>query len=354
VVQTIRFVEVEGRRVAVGTVGEGPPVVIGGWWMSHLEHDWRNPAFRRFVGALGRHRTVIRYDRPGTGLSADGQNPPGALAAELAVLAGVIDALGLERPGLYAGSSGGPVACALAAERPDLVDRLVLYGSYANGADIADPEARESILAIVRGHWGLGSRVLADVFMPTGGGAERAAFAEYQREVASPELAAKDLEAVYSYDVRDLLGRISAPTTVVHRSDDTAIPARLGTELAAAVPGASLTMLDGSEHFPWRGDAAAAAEAILAGLGVSDPQVEIPAEPEGEPAPPEPPPGTELSGRELEVLRLVALGRSDREIAEELVLSPHTVHRHVANIRTKLRLPSRAAAAAHAARLGLL
>jgi ATP/maltotriose-dependent transcriptional regulator MalT len=62
----------------------------------------------------------------------------------------------------------------------------------------------------------------------------------------------------------------------------------------------------------------------------------------------------ELSPRELEVLRLVAQGLSDAEIAERLVLSQHTVHRHVANVRTKLRLPSRAAAVAYAAREGLL
>jgi DNA-binding CsgD family transcriptional regulator len=62
----------------------------------------------------------------------------------------------------------------------------------------------------------------------------------------------------------------------------------------------------------------------------------------------------ELSGRELEVLRLVAGGLSDREIARRLVLSPHTVHRHVANIRTKLGLPSRAAAAAYATRIGVI
>jgi DNA-binding CsgD family transcriptional regulator len=53
-------------------------------------------------------------------------------------------------------------------------------------------------------------------------------------------------------------------------------------------------------------------------------------------------------------LELVASGLSDAEIADRLVLSPHTVHRHVANIRAKLRLPSRAAAAAHAARIGLI
>jgi DNA-binding NarL/FixJ family response regulator len=61
-----------------------------------------------------------------------------------------------------------------------------------------------------------------------------------------------------------------------------------------------------------------------------------------------------LTPRELEVLRLVARGMSDAAIAEELVVSPHTVHRHVANIRAKLRLPSRAAAVGYAGRVGLL
>jgi DNA-binding NarL/FixJ family response regulator len=64
--------------------------------------------------------------------------------------------------------------------------------------------------------------------------------------------------------------------------------------------------------------------------------------------------GGELTARELEVLRCVADGLSDAEIAERLFLSPHTVHRHVANIRAKLRQPSRAAAAAQAARDGLI
>lgn len=62
----------------------------------------------------------------------------------------------------------------------------------------------------------------------------------------------------------------------------------------------------------------------------------------------------ELSPREVEILRLVARGMGDGQIAERLFLSPHTVHRHVANIRTKLRTPSRAAAVSYATRHGLL
>ncbi|GIV82766.1 MAG: helix-turn-helix transcriptional regulator [Anaerolineae bacterium] len=61
-----------------------------------------------------------------------------------------------------------------------------------------------------------------------------------------------------------------------------------------------------------------------------------------------------LTPREVEVLRLVAQGLSDKEIATRLTISEHTVHRHIANILTKLDVPSRAAAVAFAAQNGYL
>ena len=63
---------------------------------------------------------------------------------------------------------------------------------------------------------------------------------------------------------------------------------------------------------------------------------------------------TMLTPRELEVLRLISSGLSNQAIAQKLYISEHTVHRHVANTLSKLDVPSRSAAVAHAAKHGLI
>ena len=65
-------------------------------------------------------------------------------------------------------------------------------------------------------------------------------------------------------------------------------------------------------------------------------------------------PNAPLTQRELEVLRLVAKGLSEREVADKLFISHHTAHRHLSNIRLKLNAATQAAAVAHAARIGLI
>ena len=60
-----------------------------------------------------------------------------------------------------------------------------------------------------------------------------------------------------------------------------------------------------------------------------------------------------LTSRELEVLRLVAEGQTDRKVAEKLIISPRTVNRHLSNIFIKLDVPGRAAAVAYVIRQGL-
>ncbi|HEX6460876.1 MAG TPA: alpha/beta fold hydrolase [Thermoleophilaceae bacterium] len=344
--QDVRFCQVPGGRLACATVGEGPPLVLAPWWISHIELDWERPDFRAFVEALAGSRTVIRYDPLGTGLSDRTGAHPASLDAELATLEAVLDESDVPRAALLGISSGACVAAALAARRPERVEALVLVGGYASGAEITPAKVRDSILGAVRAHWGLGSRLLADVFLPEATAEELEAFARFQREAAPSDVAAEHLAFVYSVDVRDELSRVQAPTLVLHRRDDRAIAYGLGRELAAAVPGARLFTLAGSQHLPWRGDAAAVVAAVGEFLDGHPASLREP-QPDDDGA-------AVLTDREVEVLRLVARGLSDGEIAERLVVSPHTVHRHVANVRAKLREPSRAAAVATAARRGLL
>jgi pimeloyl-ACP methyl ester carboxylesterase/DNA-binding CsgD family transcriptional regulator len=344
--QEVRFCDVPGGRVACATVGSGPPLVLAPWWISHIELDWERPDFRTFVEALGRDRTVVRYDPLGTGLSDRTGVGNGGLDAELVALEAVLDRIEVPRAALLGISSGASLAAALAARSPKRVEALVLLGGYVSGARITTPEVRDSILGAVRAHWGLGSRLLADVFLPEASAEELEAFARFQREAASAEVAAEHLGFVYSVDVQEDLPHVQAPTLVLHRRDDRTISYDLGRELAAAVPGARLFTLAGSQHLPWLGDAAAVVSAVgefLNGRPAAPP--DRMAADDGTAA---------LTGRELEVLRLVARGLSDAAIAERLVVSPHTVHRHVANVRAKLGEPSRAAAVASAARRGLL
>ncbi len=341
----IRFLQFDGSRIAFAVSGAGPPLVAAAWWVSHLELDWRDETFRAFWQTAGAGATLVRYDHPGVGMS-DRDVDPSALTLddEVALLGAVLDEAGLERVSLFGGSSGGCAAIAFAARFPERVDRLLLYGTYAHGASLGPPAVREALASAVRSHWGLGSRVLADVFIGEGDSAARQRFMRDQRAAASAETAAALLELSYRLDVRPRLEGVQAPTIVVHRRDDRAVPYACGTDLAASIPGARLVSLDGDAHLPWVGDWMSVARAL--GSFLSNERTESPEE--------DLTPAMLLSRRERQVLALVADGLSDREIAESIVVSPHTVHRHVANIRRKLGSGSRAAAVAEAGRRGLL
>jgi pimeloyl-ACP methyl ester carboxylesterase/DNA-binding CsgD family transcriptional regulator len=340
----IRFLPLGARRVAYEIRGDGPPLVAPAWWVSHLELDWQSAGFRRFWEGVANGYAFIRYDRLGVGMSDRTlRDSDLTIDEEVATLRALLDELELERVTLVGGSCGSCTAVAFAAAYPERVERLVLYGSYPDGSAITAPGVADAILGAVRAHWGLGSRLLSDMFLSGAEPAEHERFAQIQREAATAETAAALLGLVYRLDVRAHLPLVRSPAHVVHRRDDRAVPFRLGREVAAGIAGASFIPLHGTAHFPWHGDVDSVARACREALA---PQLMRPHAGERE--------STLLSRREREVLACVARGLSDHEIAEQLVLSSHTVHRHVANIRRKLGRTSRTAAVAEAARLGLL
>ena len=156
----------DGTSVAYATAGTGPPLFFVGGWLSHLDLSWALLAERSFLEALASGRTLVRYDRPGCGLSDRSRKAGWSLALERETLDTVMSAIGGSTFDLVGSSLGVPIAIDWAARHPEAVDRLVLYGGWARGEDVATPQVREHVVGLIRSHWGLGSEVLTEIFAP--------------------------------------------------------------------------------------------------------------------------------------------------------------------------------------------
>jgi pimeloyl-ACP methyl ester carboxylesterase len=320
-----------GSGVAYAVSGSGPPLVYVSGWLGHLELSWALPAERAFYQALADGRTLVRYDKPGTGLSAPPGPGPYTLEHELAALRSVVAAAGLERFELMGVSLGAPVAAAWAAAEPATVSRLVLYGGWAHGPSVATPAVRQHVLGLLREHWGLASDLLADVFAPDADAPTRAAFTRYQRESAPAETACVMLELAYAIDVGALLPRVAAPTLVVHRDRDRAAPLAEGRRLAEGIPGAQFTAVPGRSHLPYIGDRESLTRPVRRFLG-------LPARHRGA--------APTLTTRQREVAALIAEGCTNREIAARLGIAEKSAEAHVERIRHRMDFRSRAQIAA--------
>lgn len=246
----VSHVAVAGHRIAVATVGSGQPLIALPGWVSNIDviaagRDPRSSMFQRLVQA----RTLVMYDRYGTGLSPGPVDDFG-LDASVAELAAVVTHAGAPAD-LLVMSQAGPVAIALAAARPDLVRRLVLFGTYADATAVfTRPELSVALIALVRTHWGLGSKLLADLYRPDPTDAAAEHMAAVLRDCADREVAAGYLAAIYDADVSGLLPAVTAPALVLHYRGDRVIPYTGGLQLAEGLPNARLVTLEGRFHLP--------------------------------------------------------------------------------------------------------
>jgi len=257
----------DGVRLAYSVFGEGPPLVIVSPWVTNLAFQFENPFFMNFWNEISKSCTIIAYDKHGCGLS-DRDRTTFDVDSEILDLRSVVEHLQYEKVILFGNSMAGATSILYAEQNQNKVSHFILYASYANGQKLAKEDVRNAIISLVKASWGMGSKALADLFMPDASSDWVKLFSRYQRESASAEVATGMIKLIYQLDVTDLLHKIKIPTLVLHRKNDTAIKFSHGRELAYSIPGAKLKALEGKIHLPWYEKTEAIIEEILSFLGM--------------------------------------------------------------------------------------
>jgi class 3 adenylate cyclase/pimeloyl-ACP methyl ester carboxylesterase len=255
--QEIRFCTApDGIQLAYSMIGQGPPVMKTGNWMTHLEFDLESPIWRHLYRELAKGHTLIRYDARGNGLS-DRTVDEISFDAFVGDLEAVADAAKVTRFALLGISQGCAVSIAYAVRHPERVSHLILYGGYAMGwnkraRSAAEKEEDAAMLTLMRVGWGKENpafrQLFTSQFMPGATKEQADWFNELQRITVSGQVAARIYEATGEIDVTPLLPRVSVPTLVLHARDEARVPFEAGRRMAAGIPGARFVALPGRNH----------------------------------------------------------------------------------------------------------
>jgi class 3 adenylate cyclase/pimeloyl-ACP methyl ester carboxylesterase len=255
--QEIRFCSTpDGVQLAYSTVGQGPPLVKTGNWMTHLEYDLESPIWRHLYLELAKVRTLLRYDARGNGLS-DRAVDDISFDAFVRDLEAVIEAAQVTQFALLGISQGCAIAIAYAVRHPERVSHLILYGGFAQGRNkrargVAEKDEDAAMLTLMRLGWGKENpafrQLFTSQFMPGATKTQEDWFNELQRITVSPETAVRILEVASDTDVTALLPQVRVPTLVMHARDDARVPFEAGRRMAASIPGAQFVTLQGRNH----------------------------------------------------------------------------------------------------------
>jgi class 3 adenylate cyclase/pimeloyl-ACP methyl ester carboxylesterase len=255
--QQIRFCTTEdGVQLAYSQIGNGPPLVKTGNWMTHLEFDFESPIWRHLYRELSRDHQLIRYDARGNGLS-DREIEDVSLETYVGDLEAVVEAAGLERFALFGISQGCAISIAYAVRHPQRVTHLVLLGGFALGwakraQSEAEKEQSAAMTTLMRLGWGQENpafrQIFTSRFIPGATKEQADWFNELERISTSPDDAVRNRIATSNFDVSSLLPQVSVPTLIMHARDDAVVPFDQGRRLAGGIPGAKFVPLASRNH----------------------------------------------------------------------------------------------------------
>jgi pimeloyl-ACP methyl ester carboxylesterase len=261
----------------------------------------------------------------------------------------VMDAVDSDCAAILGISEGGTLSLLFADAHPERTQAVMLYGSWArrlSGPDYPIGPSADELERVIDGMeraWASGEWWDGGQSSALDDEQHRKWWARYLRMSASPAMAQNVIRMNMRLDIRDVLPRITVPTLILHRSDDSWIDVGHARYLAAHIPAATYVELPGAEHRPWLGDVDAIADEIevfLTGrkhrprrrtsVGVDA-----------------------LSRREREVAVLAVRGETAQQIADHLYMSKRTVETHLGSIYAKLGVQAKTELIRRAGELGL-
>jgi pimeloyl-ACP methyl ester carboxylesterase len=238
-------VEVDGLRIAYESAGEGPPLVFLHGVLGDSREWWRQ------LSGLADEFTVIAWDAPGCGRSSDPVAPFGT-ADWAGALAGLLEAIGVERAHVAGLSWGGTVALELYRRRPERVRSLILVDTYAGWkGSLSTQECASRVESSLR-QAEMPASALAARWVPSL--LRESAPAGLAEEIASviagarPPMLGLMAQAMGSTDQRDLLPRIDVPTLLLWGEADARSPLSVAEDFREAIPGAKLVVIPDAGH----------------------------------------------------------------------------------------------------------
>jgi 3-oxoadipate enol-lactonase len=198
------------------------------------------PGWRRDIPRLSAELFLVAYDFRGNGNSDEPQGPC-SVSTFVDDTVGLLDELGLDSAHVYGQSFGGMVAQELALVHPDRVLTLVLACTQARGSS---PVRSRAEVPMDQPWQGLYSVAFAQAHPDHVAEDLRVAGAQPEH----PEGGRRQWDAIQGFDAYDRLPEITAPTLVLHGTEDRMVDPENARILASRIPGAELVLLEGAGH----------------------------------------------------------------------------------------------------------
>lgn len=244
--QTLQVPTADGAVLRATVEGKGPPLLLvsglggtAGFWAGSST-------------VFAESFRVIRFDQRGIGASTRGN-----AACDIDLMArdclSVLDAAGTERTILLGHSTGGCIGQSLARQAPDRLAALILSATWLRPSNYMRAlfKTRRAILQIDPAAYAATASLLAypPAWLEANWPVYDTAMAHAPASLEARRTVTERIDALLGFDGSASTGRLTMPTLVLGARDDMIVPAFLQEQLAAALPKASVTMLDDGGHF---------------------------------------------------------------------------------------------------------